>query len=120
VTITWSEIAIAKGVINIGANPSLTVVGWADTAAIFNSIGQKTVTINVSAGQIIDPGNDLWVLVGNAATTVSILRAQSIADDIQVGVQAALATRPSLNVGAAQTYTIESATVLAAWLALVI
>jgi hypothetical protein len=119
-TITWGELAIAKGAIVIGGNPSLTVVGYADVAALFNSTGQKTVSVNVSSGQIINPGDDLWVLIGNAATTAAIMRAQSIADDLQVGFQAALVTRPSLNVGAAQTYTLEAATTLATWVAMII
>lgn len=119
-TITWAEVAIAKGSISIGANPSLTVVGTADVSAVVNSTGQKSVTVNVSAGQAINEGDDLWVLIGNQATTALIVRALSIADDLQVGVQAALATRPSLNVGSAQAYTIDGATVLAPWVALVL
>ena len=119
-TITWGEVAVAKGAIVVGGNPSLTVVGWADVSGTFNSLGQKTTTINVSAGQVINEGDDLWTLIGNSATTACVVRAQSIADDLQVGVQGSLATRPSLNVGNAQTYTIESATALAAWCALVV
>lgn len=119
-TITWGEVAIAKGSINVGANPTLTVVGWTDVSATFNSLGQKTTTINVSSGQTVDEGDDLWVLIGNQATTALQVRAQSIADDIQTGLQASLATRPSLNVGNGQAYTIEGATTAAAWVNLVI
>lgn len=119
-TITWGEVAIAKGSINIGGNPTLTVVGWADVSASYNSLGQKSTTINVSSGQTIDEGDDLWVLIGNAATTALQVRAQSIADDIQTGLQASLATRPSLNVGSPQAYTIEGATTVAAWVNLVV
>lgn len=53
-------------------------------------------------------------------TTVAVLRAQSIADDIQVGVFANLATRPSTNVGSAQAYTIDGATATAPWFAVVV
>lgn len=119
-TITWGEVAVAKGAIVVGGNPSLTVVGWADVSATYNSLGQKTTTINVSSGQVVNEGDDLWALIGNQATTALAVRAISIADDLQVGVQASLATRPSLNVGAAQTYTIEGATTVAAWCALVV
>lgn len=119
-TITWGEVAVAKGAIVVGGNPSLTVVGWDDVAAVFNSTGQKTRTINVSSGQAINEGDDLWALIGNQATTACVMRAQSIADDLQVGVQASLATRPSLNVGNAQTYTIEGATTVAAWCAFIV
>lgn len=119
-TITWGEVAIAKGSINVGGNPTLTVVGWADVSASYNSLGQKTTTVNVSTGQSVAAGDDLWALIGNAATTALQVRAASIADDIQVGQQASLATRPSLNVGTGQAYTIEGATTAAAWVALVV
>ena len=119
-TITWAEFALATGSINIGANPSLTVRGYADVSAVVNSTGQKTVTVNTSSGQTINEGDDVWLLIGNQATTALQVRGQSIADDLQVGVQGSLATRPSLNVGNAQTYTIEGATTVAAWAALIL
>lgn len=119
-TITWGEVAIAKGTINVGGNPTLTVVGYTDVSATFNGTGQKSTTINVSSGQQILEGDDLWVLIGNAATTACIVRAQSIADDIQVGMQASAAQRPSLIVGTPTAFTIEGATTLAAWVALVV
>lgn len=115
-TITWAELAIAKGAINPGGNPTLTVVGFLDVAAVINSVGQKTNTVNVSSGQSIDEGDDLWLISGNAATTVAILRALSIADDLQVGVQASLGSRPSTIVGTATAWTIEGATILAPWI----
>lgn len=116
-TITWAEVALAKGAINVGGNPTLTVVGFADVAGVINSTGQKSTTINVSSGQQVDAGNDLWLIIGNAATTAGVVRAMSIADDIQVGVQASLAVRPSTIVGSANAFTIESATALGAWIA---
>lgn len=119
-TITWAEVALATGAINVGGNPTLTVRGYVDTSAIVNSLGQKSITWTPASGQTINEGDDVWVLIGNQATTALQVRGQSIADDIQVGVQASLATRPSLNVGAAQAYTIEGATTVAAWAALVI
>lgn len=118
-TITWAEVAIAKGAINVGGNPTLIVVGWTDVSAVVNSLGQKTIAINLASGQRVDANDDLWALIGNQATTALQVRAQSIADDLQVGLQASLATRPSLNVGVGQAYTIEGATTLAAWTALV-
>lgn len=119
-TITWAEVALGKGTPNVGANPAITPVGYADVAAVVNSTGQKTVTVNVSAGQAVNEGDDLWVLVGNQATTALAVRAQSTADDLQVGVQAAVATRPSLNIGTGVTFTIDGATTLAPWVALVV
>lgn len=119
-TITWCEVAIAKGAIVVGGNPNLTVLGFADVSASYNSTGQKTTTINVSSGQTINEGDDLWILIGNQATTALQVRAMSIADDIQVGVQAVRTVRPSTAVGSAQSYTIESATDVPAWCALII
>lgn len=118
--ITWAEVALAKGSINLGGNPSLTVVGYANVAAVINGTGLKSVTVSLDAGQVVNEGDDLWALIGNQATTAVVLRAQSIADDIQVGTQANLATRPSLNVGSSEAYTVESTTVLAAWLAVLV
>lgn len=117
-TITWAEAAIAKGSISVGTNPSLTVVGYLDVSAIINSTGQKTLTIPVSSGQTISAGEDVWLVIGNSATTAGVVRAQSIADDLQVGWQASVAQRPSLILGSAVTFTIEGATTLAPWLAI--
>lgn len=118
-TITWAEVALARGAVSVGGNPSLTVLGFADVSAIVNSTGQKSITVNVAAGQVVAPNDDLWVLIGNNATTALQVRALSIADDLQVGLQASRATRPSSNVGIAEAYTLEGATTLAAWTALV-
>lgn len=117
-TITWGEVAIATGPVSIGANPTLTVRGWTDVSATYNSLGQKSTSIAVATGQSILEGDDVWVLIGNAATTALQVRAASIADDLQTGMQASLATRPSLNVGNGQAYTIEGATTVPAWVAL--
>jgi hypothetical protein len=120
ITVTWAEVALATGQINVGGNPTLTVKGYADVSGVVTATGQFTTSVPVSAGQSINEGDDLWVLVGNNASTVEVLRAQSIADDLQVGVAAWLSTRPSLNVGNAQTYTLDAATNLAPWVALVV
>lgn len=119
-TVTWAEIALATGSINVGGNPTLTVRGYADVSAVVTSTGLKTTSVSVSAGQAINEGDDLWAIYGNAATTVAVLRAQSIADDIQVGVFATLSTRPSTNVGSAQAYTIDGATAIMPWFAVVV
>lgn len=115
-TITWAEVAVAKGAPTFGTNPNLTVVGWADVSAVINSTGQKSTTINVSSGQAINEGDDLWLLIGNQATTVGVVRALSIADDLQTGVQASAVQRPSLIVGSPTSFTIEGATTLPAWI----
>lgn len=119
-TITWGEVALAKGSVNVGGNPTLTVVGYADVSATYNSTGQKKTTINVSSGQAVNEGDDLWVLIGNSATTALVVRGLSIADDIQAGVQASAASRPSTIVGTPTAFTIEGATTVPAWVALII
>lgn len=119
-TITWGEVALAKGSINVGGNPTLTVVGFADVSASFNSTGQKSTTVNISSGQQIIEGDDLWVIIGNQATTAAVMRAQSIADDIQTGIQASVGSRPSTIVGTPTAFTIEGATTLAAWVNLIV
>lgn len=119
-TITWGEVAIAKGTPVIGGNPTLTVVGYADVSASYNAIAIVTTSISVSAGQSIDTGDDLWVLVGNQATTAVQLRAQSIADDLGAGFWCAATTRPSTIVGTPTVFTVESTTSLPFWVALMI
>lgn len=119
-TITWAEIALATGSINVGGGPTLTVRGYADVSGTVTGTGQFTTSVSVSAGQAINEGDDLWVIYGNNASTVAVLRAQSIADDIQVGVFAFLSTRPSSNVGNAQAYTIDGATAIMPWFAVVV
>ena len=119
-TITWGEVALAKGTPNLGGNPTLTVVGYADVSATYNSTGQKSTTINVSSGQAVNEGDDLWILVGNAATTALQIRAQSIADDTQAGFQASAAQRPSLIVGTPTAFTIEGATTVAGWITMLV
>ena len=43
--LTWAEVAIAKGTPVNGAGTNLTVVGYANVAAVFNSLGAKSVAI---------------------------------------------------------------------------
>ena len=118
-TITWCEAALAKGTPVIGGNPTLTVVGFADTSATYNSTGQKTTTITISTGQAINAGDDVWVLIGNSATTALQVRAASIADDLQTGFQASAVQRPSLIVGTGTAFTLEGATTVPAWINLI-
>jgi hypothetical protein len=118
VTIVWAEIGIAKGTPTVAANPSLTVVGYADVSAVVNSTGQKTVTVNVNAAQSLSQGEDIWVVIGNQATTALAVRALSIADDLQAGFQASVVGRPSLLLGVGQTFTLEGATTAGPWVAL--
>ena len=117
-TITWAEVALAKGSVNLGGNPTLTMVGFADVSGIINSTGLKSTTINVSSGQAINEGDDLWLLIGNQATTAAVIRADSGQDDIQTGMLASAAQRPSLVVGTGTAYTIEGNTALPGMIAI--
>lgn len=116
----WTEVAIAKGIPVSGGNPTLTVVGYTNVAAAFASTGLKTVYIPINTAQSINPGDDLWVLVGNKATTAEVLRAQDMADNIQSCTQAIATTQPSTIVGTPTSFTIEAATILAPWVSLLV
>lgn len=106
-TITWGEIAIATGTPAPGSNPSLTVKGYADVSAIANSTGIKRTTINMSSGQTINEGDDVWVGLGNQATTAAVVRAGG-ADDLESGCSASGAQRPSLIVGTPTAFTVDT------------
>lgn len=106
-TITWGEIAVATGAVNPGGNPTLTVRGYADVSAIANSTGIKRTTINVSSGQAINEGDDLWLGFGNQATTAAVVRGGG-ADDVESGTSASGAQRPSLIVGTPTAFTVDS------------
>lgn len=120
VGVTWAEVALARGVVNIGGNPTLTVLGYTDVSGAIVSTGQKTTTVTVASGQAIAEGDDLWAVVGNTVTTTAaVVRAQSVADDLQTGTQGSAVVRPSLIVGSAQAFTLDGATTTAPWVAVV-
>lgn len=92
-TITWSEVAIYKGVPSLGTAATLTRCGVVDTSGIFAAgTGTRGVFIPVSS---INAGDDLWFVIGNQATTPVTVRANSIADDIGAGFVMSVASRPS-------------------------
>lgn len=111
--IVWAEVAIATGAPSAGGNPSLTRRGFTDVATVVNSLGQKSVTVAVSG---IAAGDDIWVLIGNQATTAVAVRA-GLADDLQLGGQASAVVRPS-TMGSPQAFTIEGATAACPWVGL--
>jgi hypothetical protein len=113
VTITWSEVAIYKGtpVLN-GACPDLTRLGYADVAASYNSTGRKNTTINLTIPA--NPGDNLWVVIGAAATTMCQIRG-ALADDLQSGIFNTLTARPSLTAGPTAG-TLAGATVVPGWI----
>lgn len=111
-TITWAEVAIAKGAPVLAGNPSLTRLGFTDVSGVVNSTGQKTTAVSLAGCQA---GDDLWAIFGNQATTIFIVRA-GLADDLQVGYQATAAVRPS-TMGAGTAFTLEAAAIVAPWVA---
>jgi len=115
-TITWAEVAIAKGPVVAGAGTNLTRLGFTDASAIMNSVGLKTVTVALTGAAV---GDDIWVLIGNAATTLGVVRAQSIADDIQTGSQVAANVRPS-TMASSTAFAVEAASTLAMWCAVIL
>lgn len=106
-TFVWAEAAVATGAPVIGGNPSLTMRGFADVSAVINSTGLKSTTINVSAGQSINEGDDVWLGLGNDITTAAIVRAGG-ADDIEMGTSCSAAQRPSLIIGTPTSFTVDT------------
>ena len=112
-TITWAEAGVFKGNVNLGGNPTLTRLGYIDASSIFNSTGIKSTTVSLSINAM--PGDDLWAVFGNQATTALVLRA-ALADDIQSGTSASIAARPS-TVTSPTAWTIDAATDAQIWVA---
>ena len=92
VTITWAEAACATGTVVAVGSPTLTNRGYTNVAAVVNSTGIKTTSITTTG---IVEGDDLWILLGNQASTVMQLRAGSIVDDLWSGMLATATARPS-------------------------
>jgi hypothetical protein len=108
--LTWAEIAIAKGTPAIAAGTNLTVVGYANVAAVINGLGSKTVAIALSTPLVAT--DDVWVIYGSSATVTSpALWAGNIGDQTQAGtiLQNGASFRPSLNVGVATAFTVSAA-----------
>lgn len=117
VTATWGELAVATGTPIMGAGTNLTVLGFNGTNnAIANSYtsgtGQLQGTysnyIDVAPGQTILEGDDIWILIGNQATTGANIRCLANPDDLQTGLSLSTGTRPSLNIGKAVAYALDS------------
>lgn len=110
-TITYAEVGIFSGAVNLGGNPTLTRLGYADVSAVVNSTGIKSTAVTLSTA--CNPGDNLWAVFGNDATTPMQLRA-GLADDIQTGICATLAARPS-TATSPTAWTIAGATVALPW-----
>jgi hypothetical protein len=111
-TITWAEVAIYKGTPMLNAAcPDLTRLGYTDVAGTFNTTGRKNVIINLTVPA--NPGDNLWVVLGSAATTPFQIRG-ALADDLQCGIFNTLTARPSLTAGPTAG-TLAGATVVPGW-----
>lgn len=83
----WCQVAIAKGDVNIGGNPTLTVVGFTSVEGTWNSTGLKSTIVSVGANQGLNEGDNIWVVAGCSVGTggvTPIVRA-GLADDLQTG-----------------------------------
>lgn len=118
-TVSWAEVAVAKGDLTLATNPSLTVVGYADISSTITGTGAQSVSVNLSSGQIVHEGDDLWVLLGHDGSgTTAVARACSVADELTCGFQVSATERPSLILGTGTTFSIESSAALGLWVAL--
>jgi hypothetical protein len=112
-TITWAEVAIYRGTPMLNGNcPDLTRLGYTDVAASYNTTGRKNTTINLTIPA--NPGDNLWVVLGSAATTPFQIRG-ALADDLQSGIFNTLTARPSLTAGPTAG-TLAGATVVPGWI----
>lgn len=117
---SWAEVAVATGTPMPAANPTLTVKKYADVLTEFQAAaGIKSKTLSSFS---IDAGDDIWLVIGanrgtGGSPTTSVVRAYSMADDLQMGCSAQAVTQPSANVGSGVAYTVDTAAALPVWAA---
>lgn len=80
-TITWCEMAIYKVAqpMGVGTQQITRRCGVISTASIWNSTGLKYTNIPVSD---INKGDDLYLIMGNVATTSAAFRGSGVADNL--------------------------------------
>ncbi len=107
---TWAELAIARGTLVLGGPSTLTLVGFIDTSAVWNTTGVKTTTVPVNIAQRLDGNDDVWLVWAKVSTGSPAFRAASLGDDLQTGVQlfATANPRPSLNLGTPLSFAVEA------------
>lgn len=111
-TITWAEVGIFKGAINLNGNPTLTRLGTADVSGVVNSTGIKNVVVSLTTPLSI--GDDVWAVIGDQASVTMVVRA-GLADDIQSGRFATLTARPS-TVTSPTAWTLAGNTIALPWI----
>lgn len=98
VTVTWAEMAIYKGVPVIGSGTTLTRAGFIDVSVVWTNITGQTIKNAAIPVTGVDAGDDIWLVVGNSASTSGQLRVFTVADNIGAGfIQTAGSSRPSLS-----------------------
>ena len=91
-TVTWAEIGIAKGALQLNSAPTLTRCGFVNIAGDITGTGTKKKTDIALTG--IAAGDDLWICLGGQCATTQWQTRGSIArDENQSGCAATLAGR---------------------------
>ena len=80
-SITWAELAIYKVAqpMGVGTQQQHLRLGFTNTAAIWNSTGQKATTVTLTGCK---EGDDLYAVFGNVATTSAVFRSTNQADPL--------------------------------------
>ena len=108
-SITWAEVGLATGPVVANGNSALTVVGTTDISGVINSTGIKNTRI--LATHSIHEYDDLWIIIGNQATTVAEIRQGTNIDEHQQGMASSkVDTRPSTILGTPTGFLTESNT----------
>ncbi len=123
-TFTFGELALAVGTPVLGGAPEIMFVGFVDCsgAGQFGGLGQHTAVIPVSAGQVVNEGDDMWIVFNSNTTGVTaIVRSADVASDFLEGAQCNIqaTVRPSTNIGNAVSCSYDTAgTTVHPWIAL--
>jgi hypothetical protein len=108
-SVTWAQVALAKGPLVANGNSALTIVGTTDVASVINTTGLKTTKILVSSP--IHEYEDLWIVIGNQAGTVAQIRQGTAIDHHQQGMASSrIDCKPSDILGVATGFLTESNT----------
>jgi hypothetical protein len=109
-TITWAELGVVSyfRFIELGYYERK---GYTDISSVINTTGLKTVTVTVSG---INPGDDLFFVIGNVATTAGVLRNATITDEYSRFLQSTT-NRLSLTPSWQNTADLTTSPILFAW-----
>ena len=108
-SITWAEVALATGPLVANGNSALTVVGTTDVSGVINTTGLKT--IKIVSTKPVHEYDDLWIIIGNQATTVAEIRQGTNIDEHQQGMASSkINTKPSDILDVATGFLTESNT----------